>query len=132
MILALQTADSTTRLWLLASAAGAPGEPELVWESGRGLSDGLLAKITEVLAAAGRKLGDLTGIVIFSGPGSFTSLRIGHSVANALADSLGIPVAGATGQDWLVAALGQLAAAKPGRPVWPHYGSEAHITKPRT
>ncbi len=130
MILALQTADSVTRLWLLEPATPA-GEPALVWDSGRELSDSLLAKITQTLQATGRKLQDTTGIVIFSGPGSFTSLRIGHSVVNALADSLNIPVVGTRGEDWLSQGLQQIVTTKSGRPALPYYGAEAHITKPK-
>ncbi len=133
MILALQTADMTTRLWLInpSDATSAAIEPALTWDSGRQLSDGLLAKITSTLDRAGAALENLSGIIIFSGPGSFTSLRIGHSVANALADSLDIPVIGVVGQDWIQTGLHQLKVAKPGHPVLPHYGSEAHITKPK-
>lgn len=38
--------------------------------------------------------GKLKGIEVETGPGSFTGLRVGVSVANALAYSLGIPVNG--------------------------------------
>lgn len=37
---------------------------------------------------------DLTGIEVKTGPGSFTGLRVGVSVANALGFSLGLPVNG--------------------------------------
>lgn len=37
---------------------------------------------------------DLKGIEVETGPGSFTGLRVGVSVANALGYSLGIPVNG--------------------------------------
>lgn len=37
---------------------------------------------------------DLEGIEVETGPGSFTGLRVGVSVANALGFSLGIPVNG--------------------------------------
>lgn len=133
MILALQTADATARFWLLGqTAAPASAAPTLEWDSGRQLADGLLAKITELLAGHQAGLADLTGIIIFSGPGSFTSLRIGHSVANALADSLGLPVVSARGNDWLVTGAAAVMTAVPGRPALPYYGAEAHITKPRT
>jgi tRNA threonylcarbamoyladenosine biosynthesis protein TsaB len=131
MILVLQTADQTTRLWLLDSASSPVGEPTLTWDSGRELSDKLLGVLVGELHKVHHRLGDLSGIVIFSGPGSFTSLRIGHTTANALADSLGIPVVGARGADWMRVGLKDLSTAKPGRPALPHYGSEAHITRPK-
>jgi len=128
MILALKTAGADTELCLVSP--GGQVQHELKWESRRELADKLLGKITELLDEAGLNLTDLTGIVIFSGPGSFTSLRIGHTVANALADSLGIPVTGAMGEDWLPQAVHD-ARSHPG-PALPHYGSEAHITKPKS
>jgi len=37
---------------------------------------------------------NIKGVIVVKGPGSFTSLRIGVSVANALGYALGVPVAG--------------------------------------
>jgi tRNA threonylcarbamoyladenosine biosynthesis protein TsaB len=129
VILAIKTAGMSATLALLDPAAAAPRLLE--WEPGRELSTQLLAKIQELLHRTHTRLQDLTGIIVFSGPGSFTSLRIGHSVANALADSLGIPVVGSGGDGWLREGAQALAKAKPGRPALPVYGAEAHITKPR-
>ena len=132
MILAIRTEDNMTRLWLLESSDRDVAKPALEWESGRQLADGLLVKITETLRDSGLDLRDLSGFIVFSGPGSFTSLRIVHSVANALADSLGVPVVGAMGENWLEDGLKKLAQTPPGWPALPHYGAEANITKPKT
>jgi tRNA threonylcarbamoyladenosine biosynthesis protein TsaB len=134
MILALKTADHTTSAWLFAAAATSAGDPTgtLEWESGRTLSDELLGRLTQFMAGQSLALKDLTGVIVFSGPGSFTSLRIGHTVANALADSLNIPVVGAAGDEWLNHGIESLRKAKPGRPAVPVYGAEAHITKPKS
>lgn len=131
MILALQTADSTTHLWLFDQPGAAKPIAHEDWDSGRALSEQLLGRLTTFVRQHGR-LEDLAGIIIFSGPGSFTSLRIGHTVANALADGLGIPAAGATGDDWLAVATKRLAGTPTGRPALPHYGADAHITKPKS
>lgn len=131
MILAIKTADYTTQLWLFKSGAN-PGQPDVDWESGRALSEQFLGRLTQLIKSQHHTLKDLTGVIIFSGPGSFTSLRIGHTVANALADSLGIPVIGATGDHWLQRGTVAVATAKPGVPALPHYGAEAHITKPKS
>ena len=131
MILALKTSSDTTQAWLYT-----PGHPEpnahFEWESGRTLSDQLLSRLVEFLRQHSTGLMALTGLIIFSGPGSFTSLRIGHTTMNALADNLNIPLAGATGEHWAQTALAALPAATPGQPVFPHYGSPAHITQPKT
>lgn len=131
MILAVQTADATARLWLLQSDAAGSASPVLEWEAGRQLADQLLGRITDTFQQNSVQLSDLAGIVVFSGPGSFTSLRIGHTVANALADSLNIPIAGAQGDDWLAQGIRLLAETPPGRPTLPHYGADANITKPK-
>jgi len=132
VILALKTADHNTGFWLFASLDSAEPTAHSEWESARQLSDQLLSRLVGFVESHNTKLVDLTGIAIYSGPGSFTSLRIGHSVANALADSLGVPVVGATDENWLATAQAALRTAKPGRPALPHYGAEAHITRPKS
>ena len=57
-------------------------------------SQKLLPFIDEVLKKKGKKPGDLTEIEVNTGPGSFTGLRVGVSVANAMGWALGIPVNG--------------------------------------
>jgi len=132
MILALQTAGAVTRLWLVESGkAPNADQPTLEWESGRDLADELLGKITTLLRQHGRGLADLTGIVVFSGPGSFTSLRIGHALANALADGLGIAVVGQAGDDWLPTGVAKLASTAAGHPALPFYGGDPNISAPK-
>ena len=53
------------------------------------------------------------------------------TVANTLADSLNIPIAGATGEDWQKVALKKLRAGENEKIVMPEYGAAAHITAPR-
>src|SRR3989344_3165039 len=54
----------------------------------------LLNLITEILKASGLEFKDLTGIEVEKGPGSYTGLKVGASVANTLGFSLNIPVNG--------------------------------------
>lgn len=55
---------------------------------------GLPAAVDELLATAGLRIGDLKGIGVAIGPGSFTGLRVGLSYAKGLARAAGIPLAG--------------------------------------
>lgn len=55
-------------------------------------SQKLLLVINQLLKQEHKTLKDLTAIKVNLGPGSFTSLRVGVSVANALSFALNIPV----------------------------------------
>jgi tRNA threonylcarbamoyladenosine biosynthesis protein TsaB len=57
-------------------------------------SQRLLPLIEETLKTEGKSLQDLDEIEVNTGPGSFTGLRVGVSIANALGWALGIPVNG--------------------------------------
>jgi tRNA threonylcarbamoyladenosine biosynthesis protein TsaB len=71
----------------------------------------ILQEVDGLLADAGLQRDSLEGIVVGTGPGSYTGLRIGLMTARALAFALDIPVAG-------VSTLAALAAGAPGaRPV---------------
>jgi tRNA threonylcarbamoyladenosine biosynthesis protein TsaB len=67
----------------------------------------VLADADELLRAAGLGPADLEALVVGTGPGSFTGLRIGLATARGLALALGVPVAG-------VSTLDALAAGTPG------------------
>ncbi len=101
------------------------------WQAHRELAETIHQKIGQMLKAQKRDWQDITGVVVYQGPGSFTGLRIGVSVANAIAYGLGIPVAGARGEAWLEDGQKQLAHAKKLQPVVPEYGSPPHITQPK-
>ena len=62
----------------------------------------LLPLIEKILKVNKLEDKDLDGIEVETGPGSFTGLRVGVSVANALGFSLGIPVNGKKIEDKLV------------------------------
>jgi tRNA threonylcarbamoyladenosine biosynthesis protein TsaB len=100
-----------------------------VWHAHRELSVTIHRKIESLLAAQGKRLADLTGIVGFAGPGSFTGLRIGLTVANTLAYSLQLPIVGAQGETWIETGIARLLAGDQDVIALPEYGSPVHITQ---
>ena len=62
------------------------------WEAKKELAEKLLKFIEEKLKENGKTWQDLTEITFFSGPGSFTGLRIGAAVVNTLSEELKIPL----------------------------------------
>jgi tRNA threonylcarbamoyladenosine biosynthesis protein TsaB len=57
-------------------------------------SQAVLPIIEALLADQKLQLKDITEITVVTGPGSFTGLRVGATVANALGYLLGVPVNG--------------------------------------
>jgi tRNA threonylcarbamoyladenosine biosynthesis protein TsaB len=90
-----------------------------------GASRTLLEDVDALLSAAGAEPGDLDALVVGTGPGSFTSTRIGLAVARGLALALGLPGAG-------VSTLAALAASKAGAyPVVDARRREVFVPGPR-
>jgi tRNA threonylcarbamoyladenosine biosynthesis protein TsaB len=67
----------------------------------------VLREIDDALAEVGAERGDIDRLVVGTGPGSYTSLRMGLVTARTLAFALGVPAAG-------VSTLAALAAGTPG------------------
>ena len=138
MILFIDSSTEKLRLWLKK------GDFEVNFEKtlGREMAKNILAEIKEFLAENGANWQNLRGICVFAGPGSFTGLRIGVTVANTLADSLKIPIIGEKNSDgskndgenlenWREIALEKLNSGADDKIALPFYGAEANITKPR-
>lgn len=101
------------------------------WHAGRELSDTLLLNIKQILAKNKMDFSSLQAVAVFAGPGSFTGLRISHTVANALAFAQGIPVVNQAGDDWIEKSIVDLLQGKNKQIVTPDYGRDARITTPR-
>lgn len=101
------------------------------WLADRTLADSIHLKIHGLLEANSKDWEDIEGIVCYEGPGSFTGLRIGISVGNALAYGLDAPIIGTRGIDWQGIGIKKLLNGKNDKIVLPHYGSEPHITPPK-
>jgi tRNA threonylcarbamoyladenosine biosynthesis protein TsaB len=91
----------------------------------------LLARIQDLCQKNELDFKDIQGIVGFKGPGSFTGLRIGLSVANALAYGMQIPIVDAKGSNWQRSGIAKLLSGYSQKIILPEYNSEPNITKPR-
>lgn len=101
---------------------------EIIWQAHRELAETIHLKIKELLDGQQKELKDIQGIVAYQGPGSFTGLRIGLSVANALADGLKVPIVAGHGDDWQQAGVARLQKGEQDQQVMPEYGAPVHIT----
>ena len=89
MRLAIETATDRASVALGASAAAAV---ERALSGARRHAAELLPMIAALLREAGATLDDVTALVLSDGPGSFTGLRVGASVAKALVQTRGLPL----------------------------------------
>ena len=101
------------------------------WHADRELSNTLHRQIYVLLQKQSKNWSDISGIIFYSGPGSFTGLRIGASLANVLASELDIPIVQTSGKDWIRLGQKELISTPKSRLVIPEYGREPHVTKPK-
>lgn len=66
----------------------------LTWQTQQNHSVELLPNIERLLEEAGRKKSDVDAVFVDIGPGGYAALRVGVSVAKAMAHGLGVPIAG--------------------------------------
>jgi tRNA threonylcarbamoyladenosine biosynthesis protein TsaB len=123
-----------------------------VWQAHRQLAETIHIKIRELLQEHGYEWKDIEGVIAFQGPGSFTGLRIGLTVANALAYAQSLPIVasmnelngsndlgvendlpdGATDDHWISNGINRLLQGENDTVAMPEYGAEANITKPKS
>ena len=104
---------------------------EAKWEAHRTLADSIHLQIKKLLETSKLDWHNIQGLVCFKGPGSFTGLRIGISVANALSYSLNCPVVSQAGDNWQSIGIDRLLNHENEKVALPEYGAEAKITKPK-
>lgn len=126
MIFALKTDNSTAELAVFSDNGELLNEKK--WLAERRLAKELLGEIEEIIEG---KWEELTGIIVFQGPGSFTGLRIGITTVNTMAYAQNIPIIGVKGEDWVKTGLKRLQNSENDKIVLPEYGGEANITQPR-
>ena len=106
-----------------------------IWQTDRKLAETIHSKLSKILNKLNKNLDNIDGIVCFKGPGSFTGLRIGLTIANALAYAQNIPVVAMTDPDWLEKGIQDLINDNPlasgDKIAIPEYGAEVKTTKPR-
>lgn len=101
------------------------------WQADRTLARDMLSYLRDRLAEHNATFHDISGIGVFRGPGSFTGLRIGMTVLNTIASSLGAPIVSANGEGWKEECLAKLKHGENETIILPEYGSGARITAPR-
>lgn len=109
MLLAIDTA---TRYASIALYDASGTTAERTWRTERNHTCQVVPAIADVLAQQGLTPEDLTAVAVTKGPGSFTGLRIGMSVAKGLCLALGIPIIAVPTLDVMAYAVGD-----PGMPV---------------
>lgn len=116
MILVIDTATSRAVVGLGepatdASDASDRGIATRTWPVRHQHGETLLPTLITFLAERGASLADLDGIVVGTGPGAFTGLRVGLATAKGLAHGLGLPIVGVSTAEALLDAAGVPGAA---------------------
>jgi tRNA threonylcarbamoyl adenosine modification protein YeaZ len=101
-LLAIDTATST-----VVVAAGTPAGKAIAvrtFEAGHRHSEHLLPTLERVAADSGLQRRELSGVIVGTGPGAFTGLRVGLATAKTLAHELSVPLVGVSTAEALLAA----------------------------
>lgn len=131
-ILAIDTTESDTGIGLIG-----PNVYKIkTWISIRNQSQELLPNIDKLLKNNKVKSEQLKWVVINLGPGSFTGLRVGISIANTFGYGLNIPVIGKSklegdAKTRIKTLLKLKTIKKTFKQVLPEYGRPPRITKPK-
>jgi len=108
-LLAIDTA--TTRVVVATGTPDGIADGITTWAAGYRHGETLLATIGRFLGEQNIRRSRLVGIVVGTGPGAFTGLRVGIATAKGLAHGLGIPLVGVSTAQALLAAARSIPGA---------------------
>jgi tRNA threonylcarbamoyladenosine biosynthesis protein TsaB len=103
-ILVVDTA--TTRAVIALGSADGTLRVERSWTAGYRHGEELMARIDGLLRDEQVAPATIAGLVVGTGPGAFTGLRVGLATAKGLAHALGLPVVGVSTGEALIEAAG--------------------------
>jgi tRNA threonylcarbamoyladenosine biosynthesis protein TsaB len=86
--------DTSTDIASIALSNQGEVIAELTWHCGNKHTVELLPNIVHLLHRAEKNYGNIDGVIVATGPGSFNGLRVGMSTAKGISFALGIPLAG--------------------------------------
>ena len=109
-ILAIDTA--TTRVVVATGSPRGQVDGVTTWEAGHRHGQTLLLTIGRVLGEQNIRRSRLRGVVVGTGPGAFTGLRVGMATAKGLAHGLGIRLVGVSTAEALRVAAAEAAGVE--------------------
>lgn len=112
-ILVIDTA--TTRAVIALGEADGTLLEQRGWVAGYRHGEELLGRVEALLADHDQAPAALAGVVVGTGPGAFTGLRVGIATAKGLAHALGLPIAGVP-TSWALLAAAAAATGMVGSP----------------
>ncbi|MGZ8513994.1 MAG: tRNA (adenosine(37)-N6)-threonylcarbamoyltransferase complex dimerization subunit type 1 TsaB, partial [Candidatus Limnocylindrales bacterium] len=98
-ILAIDTA--TTQVIIASGSLDGEIDGLTTWAAGYRHGETLLPSIARFLGEQNLRRSRLSGIVVGTGPGAFTGLRVGIATAKAIAFALRVPMIGVSSLDLL-------------------------------
>lgn len=97
---------STSQVVVAAAAPDGTLLALITWAAGRTHGAQLLPSIGRLTGEANLRRSRMRGVIVGTGPGAFTGLRVGIATAKALAHELGVPIVGVSSAAALIDASG--------------------------
>jgi tRNA threonylcarbamoyladenosine biosynthesis protein TsaB len=102
-VLGIDSSSEIVSIALVPTAPAGISGAELTWPAGRNQTTTLLAQIDHLLRLCDVESDNIGAVAVATGPGGFSALRVGMSVAKGFAWSLDIPIFGVGTLDLAVA-----------------------------